>query len=286
MVYAGTEYWGGKDRKGTLGSYYSVRDYTQINSEFGTFDDFKSVVRQAQEMGMKVILDWVANHTSRDAVWVEANPGWYLRDSLGGDLSIMYDWTDIAQLDYSQHEMRKAMIEAMMFWVRETGIDGFRCDVAGEVPTGFWEEAKDSLLSLNPDIFLLAEAEKPELNETVFDAYYAWDFHHKMNMVAQGKENADSLRLSLLRMNNRFSPDAVPMFFTSNHDENSWNGTEFERMGDDAAETFAVLTYMLPGMPLIYSGQEVGLNRRLQFFEKDSIDWADTGGDLPLFTSD
>ncbi len=190
----------------------------------------------------------------------------------------MYDWTDIAQLDYSQHEMRKAMIEAMMFWVRETGIDGFRCDVAGEVPTGFWEEAKDSLLSLNPDIFLLAEAEKPELNETVFDAYYAWDFHHKMNMVAQGKENADSLRLSLLRMNNRFSPDAVPMFFTSNHDENSWNGTEFERMGDDAAETFAVLTYMLPGMPLIYSGQEVGLNRRLQFFEKDSIDWADTGG--------
>lgn len=268
---------GEKDRKGTLGSYYSVRDYTQINSEFGTFDDFKSVVRQAQEKGMKVILDWVANHTSRDAVWVEANPGWYLRDSLG-DLSIMYDWTDIAQLDYSQHEMRKAMIEAMMFWVRETGIDGFRCDVAGEVPTGFWEEAKDSLLSLNPDIFLLAEAEKPELNETVFDAYYAWDFHHKMNMVAQGKENADSLRLSLLRMNNRFSPDAVPMFFTSNHDENSWNGTEFERMGDDAAETFAVLTYMLPGMPLIYSGQEVGLNRRLQFFEKDSIDWADTGG--------
>ncbi len=267
---------GEKDRKGNLGSYYSIRDYTGVNSEFGTLDDFRVLVQEAREMGMKVILDWVANHTSRDAVWVEAHPDWYVRDSLG-NLNIMYDWTDIAQVDYTKPEMRAAMIEAMMFWVREADIDGFRCDVAGEIPTDFWEEAKDSLTALKSGLFLLAEAEKPELNESVFDAFYAWDFHHRMNLVAQGKENVDSLRHSLDRMMDRFSPDAIPMFFTSNHDENSWSGTEFERMGD-AARSFAVLTYMLPGMPLMYSGQEVGLDHRLAFFEKDSINWDDDRG--------
>jgi len=267
---------GEKDRKGSLGSYYSIRDYTGVNSEFGTLDDFRMLVQEAREMGMKVILDWVANHTSRDAVWVEAHPDWYVRDSLG-NLNIMYDWTDIARVDYTKPEMRAAMIEAMMFWVREADIDGFRCDVAGEIPTDFWEAAKDSLTALKPGLFLLAEAEKPELNESVFDAFYAWDFHHRMNLVAQGKEDADSLRHSLDRMMDRFSPNAIPMFFTSNHDENSWSGTEFERMGD-AARSFAVLTYMLPGMPLMYSGQEVGLDHRLAFFEKDSINWDDDRG--------
>jgi 1,4-alpha-glucan branching enzyme len=267
---------GEKERKGTLGSYYSIKDYTEVNSEFGTLEDFKAVVKEAQDLGMKVILDWVANHTSRDAVWADAHPDWYLRDSLG-NMTVMYDWTDIAPVDYDKPEMRAAMIEAMMFWIREANIDGFRCDVAGEIPTDFWEAGGDSLKALKPDIFLLAEAEKPELNESVFDAYYAWDFHHKMNMVAQGKENVDSLRASLQRMNDRFSSNAIPMYFTSNHDENSWSGTEFERMGD-AAATFATLTYVLPGMPLIYSGQEAGFNRRLHFFEKDSIDWSDADG--------
>ena len=266
---------GEKDRKGTLGSYYSIKDYTAINGEFGTMADFKAVVEQAQGLGMKVILDWVANHTSRDASWVEAHPDWYLRDSLG-NLSVMYDWTDIAPLDYGIPQMREAMAEAMMFWVREAGIDGFRCDVAGEVPTDFWETVKDSLAAFDTRLFLLAEAEKPELNESVFDAYYAWDFHHKMNSIAQGKEPVDSLRASLQRMNERFSSHAIPMYFTSNHDENSWSGTEFERMGE-AAKPFAALTYMLPGIPLIYSGQEVGLNRRLEFFEKDIIEWEDEG---------
>ncbi|MEA4950320.1 MAG: alpha-amylase family glycosyl hydrolase [Petrimonas sp.] len=274
---------GEKDRKGTLGSYYSIKNYTEVNSEFGSMDDLKSVVKQAHDLGLKVILDWVPNHTSRDHTWVTEHSDWYKRDSLGNPI-IMYDWTDIAPLDYDKIEMRTAMIDAMMFWVREADIDGFRCDVAYEVPTDFWKTAKDSLKRLKSDIFMLAEAEKPELNESVFDAYYAWDFHHKMNLVAQGKENVDSLRLSLKRMNDRFSPNAIPMYFTSNHDENSWNGTEFERMGE-AAKTFAVLTYMLPGIPLIYSGQEVGLNRRLQFFEKDSISWMDNGGFTDLYTS-
>ncbi len=274
---------GEKDRKGTLGSYYSIKDYTEVNSEFGTLEDFKSVVKQAQDLGMKVILDWVGNHTARDAKWVESNPDWYKRDSLG-NITVMYDWTDIGPVDYEKPEMRAAMIQDMMFWIREANIDGFRCDVAGEVPTDFWETAVDSLKSLKPDIFMLAEAEKPELNESVFDAYYAWDFHHKMNMVAQGKENVDSLRLSLQRMNTRFAPQAIPMYFTSNHDENSWNGTEFERMGD-ATEAFAVLSYMLPGMPLIYNGQEVGFNKRLEFFEKDSITWNDAGNFTQFYQS-
>jgi glycosidase len=264
---------GEKDRKGSLGSYYSIKNYIEVNSEFGTLEDFKEAVETAQSMGMKVILDWVANHTSRDAVWVNEHPEWYVRDSLG-DLNVMYDWTDIAQLDYSIPEMREKMIESMMFWVEETGINGFRCDVAGELPTDFWEVAKDSLLAINNDLFFLAEAEKPELNESAFDAYYAWDFHHKMNSVAQGKEPVDSLRVSLERMLNSFPKHAIPMYFTSNHDENSWNGTEFERMGD-AVQIFAALTYVLPGMPLIYNGQEASLDKRLEFFEKDLIDFSD-----------
>lgn len=274
---------GVKERKGTLGSYYSIRNYTAVNQEFGSLDDFKNVVKQAHDEGMKVLLDWVANHTSRDHAWIEEHPDWYVRDSLG-NIPVLYDWTDIAELNYDQAELRSEMIRSMMFWIREADIDGFRCDVAGEVPTDFWLAAKDSLEILKSDLFLLAEAEKPELNEDVFDAYYAWDFHHKMNMVAQGKANVDSMRVSLQRMKTNFSPKAIPMFFTSNHDENSWNGTEFERMGD-AAETFAVLTYVLPGMPLIYSGQEVGLNRRLQFFEKDSIEWKDRDRFIPLYRS-
>jgi len=274
---------GEKDRKGTLGSYYSIKNYKEVNSEFGSLEDFRNVVKQAHDLGLKVILDWVPNHTSRDNAWITEHPDWYRRDSLGNPI-VMYDWTDIAPLDYEKPEMRSAMLDAMTFWVREADIDGFRCDVAYEVPMDFWKIAKDSLVALKPDIFMLAEAEKPELNESVFDAFYAWDFHHKMNMVAQGKENVDSLRLSLQRMNNNFSSNAIPMLFTSNHDENSWNGTEFERMGD-AAKTFAVLSYMLPGMPLIYNGQEVGFNRRLQFFEKDSINWTDKGGFTDLYKS-
>ena len=258
------------ERKGTLGSYYSIQNYTEVNGEFGTLQDFKSVVDKAHASGMKVILDWVANHTSRDAVWLE-NEDWYVTDT-DGKIVAPYDWSDVAKLNYNNEDMRDAMVQSMLWWVHETDIDGFRCDVANEVPTDFWLRVTDSLKAIKPDIFMLAEAEEPELNNKIFDAYYAWDFHHKMNIVAKGEGNVDSLRLSLNKMNSRFDDRAIPMYFTSNHDENSWNGTEFERMGD-AASTFAALTYVLPGMPLIYNGQEVGFNRRLEFFEKDNIDW-------------
>jgi glycosidase len=261
-------------RKGTLGSYYAISDYKAINPEFGTMDDFKVFVEQAHAQGMKVIMDWVANHTSPDALWA-GNRDWYRLDSLGNFL-VMFDWTDIAPLDYANRDMREAMIDAMMFWVSETGIDGYRCDVAHEVPVDFWEEAVARLETIRPDIFMLAEAEKPELNRRAFDAYYGWELHHIMNGIARGEKRADTLWTFYKTLQSRFPEGSIPLNFTSNHDENSWNGTEFERMGD-AAPTMAALSYLVPGMPLIYNGQEVGFDRRLAFFEKDSIDWNDRG---------
>jgi len=264
---------GEKEKKGTLGSYYSIKNYTQTNPHFGSLDDFKQLVNTAHNAGMKVILDWVANHTSHDADWILNHKDWYVTDSLGNVVS-PYDWTDVAKLNYDNTDMRKAMQNAMIFWLKETNIDGFRCDVAYEVPTDFWETTVDELKKVKPDIFMLAEAEKPELNIKAFNAYYNWEVHHKMNDIAQGKANVNSLREALSKMS-EYPDYAIPMLFTSNHDENSWNGSEFERMGD-AARTFAVFTYFLPGIPLIYSGQEAGFKKRLEFFEKDVIDWNDS----------
>jgi len=271
------------ERKGTLGSYYSIKNYTAINPEFGTLEDFRQTVDAAHGAGMKVILDWVANHTSHDAVWALKHKDWYVTDSLGNVVS-PYDWTDVAQLNFDNADMCNAMQEAMIFWLKETNIDGFRCDHAVGIPAVFWESAIDELKKVKPDIFMLAEAEAPELNIKAFDAYYAWNIHHKMNEIAQGKANVNSLREALKDLSN-FPDYAIPMYFTSNHDENSWAGTEFERMGD-AARTFAVLTYILPGMPLIYNGQEVGFNRRLEFFEKDVINWNDSDGNFTTFYQD
>ena len=268
------------ERKGTLGSYYAVRDYTAVNPEFGTIDAFKALVDKAHELDLKVIIDWVPNHTSPDAVWA-THKDWYLTDSLG-NFVIQYDWTDIAQLDYNNRDMRRAMIDAMLYWVTETDIDGFRCDVAWNVPVDFWEPATKELTAVKSSLFMLAEAEEPPLMQKAFNMYYAWNLHHVMNEVAQGNADANALRVGLEEMMNRFPRYAIPMYFTSNHDENSWSGTEFERMGD-AARTFAALTYLLPGMPLIYNGQEVGFDRRLLFFEKDEINWTDSYGYTPFY---
>lgn len=260
------------DRKGTLGSYYSIKDYKSINPEFGSMDDFRDVVNEAHRLGMKVIIDWVANHTSRDAKWISTNPEWYVIDSTTKKPVTPFDWTDVAKLDYSNAGMRAAMLEAMRFWVDEAKIDGFRCDVAAEVPVDFWDNAVAELKKSSPDLFMLAEADKPELQMKAFDMYYSWNLFKLMNDMAKGKANTDSLRSYIKNELNRFPENTIPMNFTSNHDENSWNGTEFERLGVQAGQ-MAALTFILPGMPLIYNGQESGFNRRLQFFEKDSIDW-------------
>ncbi len=260
------------NRKGELGSYYSVLDYKDVNPEFGTMDDFKSMVQEAHNLGMKVIIDWVPNHSSWDNNLVKEHPEWYAKDSLSGEMYSPWDWTDVVQFDYSQRGLRDYMIETFKFWLNETDLDGFRMDVAHQVPVDFWNEVRQPLLSVKPDMILLAEAENPELHKKAFDMTYAWEFHHIMNEVAQGNKNVNDMLLYFEKHDKEYDPNDIQMYFTSNHDENSWNGTVWERMGD-AAEVMAVLTYTLPGMPLIYNGQEAGLAHRLEFFVKDSIPW-------------
>ncbi len=268
---------GVEGRKGTLGSYYSISDYGAVNPEFGTMEDFRNVVDKAHELGMKVILDWVAAHTSRDAVWLK-HEDWYVRRP-DGTPEFLYDWSDVAQLNYESRPMREAMLEKMRFWVEEGDVDGFRCDMADLTPIDFWEHAVPSLRRVKEDLFFLAESEDPINIKEAFNAYYGWRLHHTLNAVARGEKNADSIRHDLGQMFAEFGSNAIPLLFTSNHDENSWNGTEFERMGE-AAKQMAALTFVLPGIPLIYTGQEVGNTKRLEFFEKDHVQ----PGDGRLFT--
>lgn len=214
------------NRKGTLGSYYAIRDYCSFNHEFGTRADFETFLQKAHKMGFKVILDWVANHTSPDSKWVE-NEGWHYRDSLG-NLMVQYDWYDIAKLNYDNQDMRKEMLRCMRFWTDSIGVDGFRCDVAGEIPTDFWNWAYADIRKDHPQLFALAENEDKayELTETSFDMYYGWELHAHMNKVAQGKETVEDLWTYFQKCDTTMRPEAIRMNFTSNHDENSWAGTE------------------------------------------------------------
>jgi glycosidase len=260
------------NRKGGLGSYYSVKDYKAVNPEFGDMDDFRALVEQAHELGMYVILDWVANHTAWDHAWVTEHPEYYLKDE-GGNIVSPYDWSDVAGLDYNNEEMRGKMLDALKFWVSDTDIDGYRCDVAGLVPVDFWDRARSELDGIKK-VFMLAEAEQPDHHVNAFDMSYAWELHHIMNDIAAGKKNTKDLDRYFSRHDSTFPADAYRMLFITNHDENSWNGTVSERLGD-AAGTFAMLTFTLPGMPLLYSGQEAAMDKRLRFFDKDTIDWGD-----------
>ena len=258
-------------RKGTLGSYYSIIDYCQMNPEFGTREDFEHFLQTAHDLGFKVILDWVANHTAPDSEWTK-NEGWHYRDSLG-NLMVQYDWTDISKLDYNNQDMRNEMLRCMRWWMDSIGIDGFRCDVAGEVPTDFWNWAMADIRKDHPDMFTLAEDEDKaqELTETAFDMYYGWTLHHLMNGVAQGKNNVEDLWAYFAKADSTIRPNAIRMNFITNHDENSWNGTEFERMGN-SVPLWSAFCYVVPGMPMIYTGQLSGNHHRLEFFEKDLID--------------
>lgn len=272
------------NRKGSLGSYYSISDYTATNPEFGSLKDFKNLVDAAHKDNMHVILDWVANHTSWDHVWMKSHKEYYSTAKDGSVIPPVADWSDVADLNYDNADMRKAMIEAMKFWITETDIDGFRCDVAMMIPDDFWVEAFTELRKIKPDIFLLCEAEGPQFIKDGFNMGYAWNRHHTMNMIAQGKEKPAKLD-SLIQADLKLFPEgSYFMNFTSNHDENSWNGSEFERMGD-AAKAMAVLSATMPGMLLIYSGQEVGMNKRLRFFDKDTINWLDDKNFTPFYKS-
>lgn len=264
---------GMKNRKGILGSYYSISDYKAVNAEFGTLADFQALVKDAHDLGMKVLLDWVANHTAWDHVWTISHPDFYNKDE-HGNFSIAWDWTDIITLDYNNPKMRKQMIAAMKYWILETDIDGFRCDMAGLVPVDFWNEARLELEKTKA-LFMLAEDEEVvALLDTAFDMNFTWEMHHLMNAIARGEKKAQDIWWLLGAHKEKYPGDAYRMYFSSNHDENSHSGTAVERM-DKAAQTFAVLTYILPGMPLIYSGQETATDKRLAFFEKDCIDWSE-----------
>ena len=272
---------GVEERKGTLGSYYAISDYKAVNEEFGTMQDFEELIAAAHELGFRVVMDWVANQTSPDNVWMTEKPAdFYERDSLGNAIW-EYDWTDTRSLNYDNKEVWYAQEDAMRFWL-DKGVDGFRCDAAGEMPTETWQYLVPALRKDYPEIYLLAEAEKHEfMVDTMFDATYAWELHHIENAIGGGPANKDGektaadLRGYVEKDLHNTPASAFRLSFTSNHDENSWNGTEFERLGD-AWQVMEVLNFTLPKtQPLIYTGQEIGLDRRLEFFEKDPItDWS------------
>ncbi len=256
-------------RLGSLGSYYACSDYTAINPEFGTIDDFRELVAYAHSLGMKVIIDWVANHTGQDHIWTQTNPGFYKKNAEGA----MYDsngWNDVIDLNYYDGLMRKAMIDAMRFWVLECDIDGFRCDMAHLVPLDFWRRARMELSDVK-DLFWLAETEDIHYLE-VFDACYAWTWMHETEKLGKGQLSVSQLRNVLHNYQVSFPSNTTQLFFTSNHDENSWNGTEYEKYGP-FAKPLAVISTLWNGIPLIYSGQEQPNHKRLKFFDKDRIEW-------------
>ena len=262
---------GEKGRKGTLGSYYAIKDYCDINPEFGTLADFDHFLAEAHAQGFMVILDWVANHTAPDHPWVTEKPAdWYVRDADGNTI-VEYDWTDIAKLNYANADMRAEMAKSMRFWL-ERGVDGFRCDVAYQVPQDFWADVLPAFRQeFDRPLYFLAEGEESWLHEAGFDATYAWRLHHLLNDIAQGKANADSLVQYMYWNQENYKSGARRLCFTSNHDENSWSGTEFERMGD-AWKALTVLCWTLPqAQPLIYTGQEFGYDHRFAFFDKDPL---------------
>ncbi len=258
------------DRKGTMGSYYAVKDYTGINSEYGSLQDFIELVRYAHHLGFKIIIDWVANHTGNDNVWINGHPDFFCYDA-SGQIIHPSGWEDVSKLNYDSEQMQIAMIEAMKFWVNTCEIDGFRCDMAHLVPLNFWRNARAELQKVKADLFWLAECEEEDYHE-VFDATYTWKWMHALEEFCKRQTDLKNLFEVLMQYDHTFPKEAFRIYFTSNHDENSWNGTEYDKYGE-AAKAFAVFSCLWNGIPMIYSGQELPNHKKLQFFEKDQIEW-------------
>jgi alpha-amylase len=260
-----------KNKKGTLGSYYACSDYTSINPEFGTMEDFKSLVKKAHEMGFKVIIDWVANHTGWDHKWTKEHPDYYKMDSVTNDFKMASGMEDIIELDFNNPALRKAMIDAMKFWVEECDIDGFRADLAFWVELPFWKEARKELDAVKPLFWLgeYDELDNPEYGEA-FDASYSWTWMHKTEDFYKKELELDTL-YTVLKKYDDLGDSTMRAWFTTNHDENSWNGTEYEKYGD-MAKALAVFSITWNGIPLLYSGQELGNTKRIKFFDKDTIE--------------
>ena len=263
---------GEKNRKGKLGSYYSVKDYMAVNPEFGTMDDLKSLVQKIHSMGMYVIVDWVANHSAWDNALTTEHPEWYSKSKEGNfQPTPWYDWDDIIDFDYDQPGLRKYMTEALKFWVKEVDIDGYRCDVAGFIPVDFWDNARRELDAIKP-VFMLAEWESRDLHKNAFDMTYAWSLWDKMHAAATGQKGIGGLVEYMAHDVSTFPKGAYRMTFTDNHDKNSWEGNQYSNFGA-GLHAAMVMSSMVNGMPLVYSGQEAGLDRSLAFFDKDTIVW-------------
>ena len=262
---------GEEDRKGSLGSYYSIRDYQGVNPEFGSEADLRDFITKAHALGIKILFDWVANHTARDARWISERPlDWYERDQ-EGRAKVPWDWSDTAKLNYANREVWRGQIDAMRYWVEQFGIDGFRCDMAMLVPIEFWQEASAELHAIKSDIFMLAEAEEDNLFEGAFNMSYQWNIHHIMCDIAKGARRVWDLRNAMHAERQRYPREAMRLSFTSNHDENSWSGSEQSRFGR-ALEVMTAMTFLMPStMPLIYTGQEVGYDHSFAFFDRDPI---------------
>lgn len=263
---------GVEKRKGTLGSYYSVKDYYGVNPEFGSKEDFKALVQKIHSMGMHVIVDWVANHSSWDNELAKDHPDWYSKTPEGHfQPTPWYDWDDVIDFDFNNPELRKYMTEALKYWVKETDIDGYRCDVAGFIPIDFWDNARAELDQIKP-VFMLAEWEARDMHKNAFDMTYSWSLWDKMHAAAKDNKGIGGLVEYMAHDVSTFPRNAYRMTFVENHDKNSWEGNQFSNFGE-ALEASIVLTCTVNGMPLIYSGQEAGLDRSLKFFDKDPIEW-------------
>lgn len=263
---------GEKNRKGEKGSYYAVKDYMAVNPEFGTMDDLKALVDKAHSMGMYVILDWVANHSAWDNPLTETNPEWYTKDHNGNfQPTPWWDWSDIIDFDFENPEMREYMTDALKFWVKEANIDGYRADVAGFIPTDFWDNVRSELDEIKP-VFMLAEWDSRDLHKKAFDMSYAWKLHDTLEDIYKGHKDASGVYHYFAHSLNAWPDNAIKMNFVDNHDKNSWEESMFERFGP-YLEASIVLTVTAEGMPLLYSGQEAGLDRPLGFFDKDEITW-------------
>lgn len=258
------------DRKGSLGSYYAVSNYTAINPEYGTLADFKQVVNQAHAMGFKVIIDWVPNHTGGDHYWLKKHPDFFVKDK-NGNAAVAADWADTRQLDYKNKTMQDSMINAMKFWLVNTHIDGFRCDVAWNVPESFWTRCITQLRK-GRNIFMLAEGDKDYLHRSGFDATYSWDLFHKMIDVAKGASPAFALDSIKTKYDAEYPKNGLELDFTSNHDENSWNKSDFGTFPGASHAPFAVFSQTFyHSIPLVYSGQEEPVLRAIKFFDKDPM---------------
>lgn len=269
---------GKEKRKGSLGSPYSVVDFKAINPDFGTEDDLRRLIQKAHEIGLKVILDWVPNHTAWDAVWKKQYPAYYTK--YNGDFTVpinehgepIADWSDICDLDYTQPATRAAMIDAMQYWIKKCDIDGFRCDMAGLVPNDFWKEVRPALDTIKP-MFMLSEwQDEPQHFNSCFHANYGWKFKDVTKDIWKGKQDAHSLDTLRDFLNDFYPKDYCQLYFTQNHDENSWSGTESELYGL-SSDVMNVLAWTWQGMPMIYCGQEDNQSRRLKFFDRDPIRW-------------